>query len=648
MPKYDFMLDIDTDTSTGIMIRKIPARSSVLEFGCASGRMTRYMKEILGCRVTIVEIDQKAYEKAAAYAVDGVCDDIMTFSWLEKFKDTRFDRILFADVLEHLPDPVAALSKAASLLKKNGRILISIPNITHNDILLKACADHFTYTKTGLLDETHLHFWGAKDIQPFAELCGLRLLALEGTYCDTGMTEQFGGELPETDPFLLNALNERQYGNVYQFVITLGKSGSNKSSALRTPVFREPTIRSTIYLDIGNGFNQNDIVICNCRNIQRCEYVAQVVIENAGKLRRLRFDPVENQGCVLTRVSAYQDSRQLPAGFSDSVKLKDGVFLPGPDPMVFIDVEDPEAAVVLDISFLLIGGKMLSQMCETITYLTEKRESEQIAQNEKGAETRAMYEAEISRLRAAEAAVAEQLGERDDSIRALQEAQEAISAELKEARASYEAEIDRLHAAEKTAAEQLGEKEAAIRALQEAQEAISAELKEARASYEAEIGRLHAAEETAAEQLREKEAAIHTLQKSNDAVTLELEKIRQEYQAECRHLQEEVETKNKLIQERNAYVLLVNKKDILLAQQERQIEEQKEQLLRSGEARGALSSIFTSTEQELAECRERNEALEQLLVLYQHRKVVRAADFVRRILRSIKGWIKRLFVAEKQ
>ena len=39
----------------------------------------------------------------------------------------RFGLVLMLDVLEHLPDPVAALRKAAGLLEPGGRVLITVP-----------------------------------------------------------------------------------------------------------------------------------------------------------------------------------------------------------------------------------------------------------------------------------------------------------------------------------------------------------------------------------------------------------------------------------------------------------------------------------------------------------------------------------------
>ena len=42
----------------------------------------------------------------------------------------KFDHIIFADVLEHLYDPYKVLKESVALLKDDGTILISIPNIS--------------------------------------------------------------------------------------------------------------------------------------------------------------------------------------------------------------------------------------------------------------------------------------------------------------------------------------------------------------------------------------------------------------------------------------------------------------------------------------------------------------------------------------
>ena len=47
MSKYNLPMELGENTIPGKIMRKITPGSTVLEFGCAEGRMTRYMQEKL-------------------------------------------------------------------------------------------------------------------------------------------------------------------------------------------------------------------------------------------------------------------------------------------------------------------------------------------------------------------------------------------------------------------------------------------------------------------------------------------------------------------------------------------------------------------------------------------------------------------------
>ena len=105
--KYDTPLALDENNSAAKIIRQVRPQTSVLELGPACGKMTRYLSEQLGCQVFIVERDRQAFRQAMAYAADGFCGDIMDFEWVRQLAGRRFQQIILADVLEHLPDPLA-------------------------------------------------------------------------------------------------------------------------------------------------------------------------------------------------------------------------------------------------------------------------------------------------------------------------------------------------------------------------------------------------------------------------------------------------------------------------------------------------------------------------------------------------------------
>ena len=85
-------------------------------------------------------------------------------SWI---LDKKFDYIVFADVLEHLKDPAFILSESKSMLKENGFIWISIPNISHNSVLIDLMLDKFEYKEYGLLDKTHIKFFTESSLEKF-------------------------------------------------------------------------------------------------------------------------------------------------------------------------------------------------------------------------------------------------------------------------------------------------------------------------------------------------------------------------------------------------------------------------------------------------------------------------------------------------
>ncbi len=362
MFKYDFDVDLSTDTSTGKIIDKLSSGMTILEFGCGSGRMTKYMHDELQCHVYIAEYDKEAFDVALQYAEDGICEDIQQFGWFERFKDIKFDCILFVDVLEHLIQCESVLSKAKELLSSDGHIYISIPNVTHNDIIIKATNDHFDYTATGLLDNTHVHFWGLENIPSFIEKCGLNLDLVEATYALTGSTEQFSGQLNEVPAPILNQLKSRLCGEVYQFILSL----SHKVVDDAKPKYDilKPTNSVTIYYDQGSGFSEQNTIMIQADSAFPCSYHVDATLELPVDTVRLRIDPIEQQNCIMNNAKFVQGCKELVPVFANSVELSDGVLLVSDDP--YLTVEGVESNIPISMSFdiILIGNQYETMVCQ--------------------------------------------------------------------------------------------------------------------------------------------------------------------------------------------------------------------------------------------------------------------------------------------
>ncbi len=146
-----------------ILMRLIPGGSRVLELGCASGYLSGYMEQALGCRVTGLEFDPAATVIAATrcsevYTVDLDAPDALQAA----YHSAPYDVLLAAAVLEHLKYPQRLLQEAHQLLKPDGIIIVSLPNIAHWSIRLKLLRGIFDYEDYGIMDRTHLALYTLK------------------------------------------------------------------------------------------------------------------------------------------------------------------------------------------------------------------------------------------------------------------------------------------------------------------------------------------------------------------------------------------------------------------------------------------------------------------------------------------------------
>jgi 2-polyprenyl-3-methyl-5-hydroxy-6-metoxy-1,4-benzoquinol methylase len=152
-----------------------PAGRSILDVGCAAGAMGELMLKLGAREVVGVELHPEAAAEARARlgAVHEV--DLEHFVDLP-YADGYFDRMTFADVLEHLRDPGALLRRLRRYLADDGYIVCSIPNVRHESVLLPLLVDgSFTYVDEGILDRTHVRFFTAVEIAPFLKASGFAI-----------------------------------------------------------------------------------------------------------------------------------------------------------------------------------------------------------------------------------------------------------------------------------------------------------------------------------------------------------------------------------------------------------------------------------------------------------------------------------------
>lgn len=196
-------------------LRQITKGASVLEFGAASGYMTKYLREERECRVTCIEINPQSAKVCKQYAEKVVVADIDTGDW-DGLLEQEYDYILFADVLEHLREPERTLTKALNFLALDGTVITSIPNIAHSAIILSLLRGRFEYTTFGLLDDTHIHFFTRQSMTEMFERNGLISIEENNSIRLPSRTEL--REHYCSSPFFSLTLLRKPDAHVYQFI----------------------------------------------------------------------------------------------------------------------------------------------------------------------------------------------------------------------------------------------------------------------------------------------------------------------------------------------------------------------------------------------------------------------------------------------
>jgi SAM-dependent methyltransferase len=106
-----------------VLHRELPsAKLRIYEAGGGSASFLP-VEVLRRSHVTVVDIDEDQVRNND-YAQQAILGDIQTY----RFKPESFDLVICYNVIEHLPDVEAALSKCCEALKRGGLILIAAPN----------------------------------------------------------------------------------------------------------------------------------------------------------------------------------------------------------------------------------------------------------------------------------------------------------------------------------------------------------------------------------------------------------------------------------------------------------------------------------------------------------------------------------------
>jgi len=342
--KYDFELDTESNNSLSLIIKQLKSNSTVLEFGPANGRLTRYMKEALNCQVYLVELDEEAGKEALNYGVDLVIGDIETYKWKDRYKETRFDHIIFADVLEHLRNPLDVLKEAKEFLKEDGSILLSVPNLSHNSVLIDLLNNKFEYNYIGLLDDTHIHFFTKSSLDKMIQAAGLFISKEMATYAKVGTTE-IKNNTYDVKGIKPSYWNKRPQGQIYQYVYEVSPVQVDKICQIKED--RDDYWFQLYYLK-GSEWSENNsitqIIDINDEN-------QQIEVQLPEGVKEFRFDPVNTSGIIsMFDIYGMKDGERVEASYkasNDRAVYSNTFVFDNADPQIYYEFENIADRVII-------------------------------------------------------------------------------------------------------------------------------------------------------------------------------------------------------------------------------------------------------------------------------------------------------------
>jgi 2-polyprenyl-3-methyl-5-hydroxy-6-metoxy-1,4-benzoquinol methylase len=168
------------NSSHQLLSEHVGSGKKVLDVGCGKGflaeQLTAQDNKVSG--VDYLPPNQ-ILPAVAHYAQANLFDGFG--SALEKLGG-QYDRVVFLDVLEHLPTPEKLLQEAAAVLKEHGgQIIVSVPNIANITVRLMLLMGNFSYQERGILDRTHLRFYTRRTIVDLLESCGYEIVTRKMT-----------------------------------------------------------------------------------------------------------------------------------------------------------------------------------------------------------------------------------------------------------------------------------------------------------------------------------------------------------------------------------------------------------------------------------------------------------------------------------
>lgn len=212
----------------------------ILEVGCAAGAMGAALLAKGAAEVVGLDIFEPALAVARTRLSAAHKVDLNTLPELP-YPEGHFDLMTFADVLEHLVDPIQVLKHLRRWLHRDGALLLSLPNIRHESVVLPLLVEgQWEYADAGILDRTHLRFFTRKGMLRLLDEAGFEAIGkMAGSQTPTPVYVHKAAELVKA--LGGDAAKFVEESNVVQFITFAARKDRGEAQVSRD-AGRQPVI----------------------------------------------------------------------------------------------------------------------------------------------------------------------------------------------------------------------------------------------------------------------------------------------------------------------------------------------------------------------------------------------------------------------
>jgi len=148
--------------------------NDVLDIGCGEGFFASMIAEnncVVGIDLLPSATETLGLEQFISADLENGLKDAFN-----KLGERKFDKVLLQDILEHLRFPERLLLDCHKVIRPQGHLLVSVPNVANITVRLALLFGNWTYTERGILDKTHYRFYTRRTARRLLEENGYEIV----------------------------------------------------------------------------------------------------------------------------------------------------------------------------------------------------------------------------------------------------------------------------------------------------------------------------------------------------------------------------------------------------------------------------------------------------------------------------------------